>query len=251
MDFTQIYTSNMGRLLSIINRGGSIGEVLSQVQTNNNLFHNDNDIINNTLYEESPIKNVISEKGKLQLKKIKYTPESCSNTTCPIFHMDFEENDEITVLPCNHGFTTEAIEKWISDEKAECPVCRFKLDSIEKRVNNNSSNNMSNQNINNFFSTPENSFSEESIFNENYVPLHNRFTTQNVIYSHPFGPRIERVATIISEDDDQDDLMRAINTVYYNNANNRINSILNSRAFRIWQNNPVDISSNPDVPSLD
>lgn len=221
MDFSQIFTGGMVEILSSMN--------------NSNL-------LDRTLYEQSPIKNVISEKGKEQLKNIKYYPQCCSNSTCPIFHVDFEDDDEITVLPCKHGFTTEAINKWISDEKAECPVCRFKLDSVEKRVNNsqndNDYDNDTRENIHNFF-------------NQNHVPQYSHYNTRNVIYSHPFGPSIERIATIVSEEDDHNDLMRAFNTVHNNNAYDRIRTIFNSRAFRIWQNSLSDVSANLYDPSLD
>ena len=38
---------------------------------------------------------------------------------------------EVIQLPCNHCFCPEAITKWLTKEKAICPVCRLTLDSIE------------------------------------------------------------------------------------------------------------------------
>ena len=38
---------------------------------------------------------------------------------------------EIIKLPCDHCFIPEAIEKWVKEEKAICPVCRYTLDSKE------------------------------------------------------------------------------------------------------------------------
>ncbi len=224
-----IGNTNIGRILSIINDGYGL----------NDLFFQPNNVLNSSLYDEPAIKNVVSEKGKEQLKEIKYKKDVCSNTTCPIMHIDFEEDEDIIVLPCNHGFNKEAINRWVSDEKAECPVCRFKLDSIEKKNNNNVSPtenvNINVTNINNFNNifTPSNSLS-------------NRFTTNTVIYSHPFGPRIERVATIISEDDDNNDLIRAISHVHeLNNSNNNyITSVYNSRIFDIIPQSSLDSSGN-------
>jgi hypothetical protein len=222
-----IGNTNIGRILSIINDGYGL----------NNFFSQPNDILNTSLYDEPPIKNVVSEKGKEQLKELKYKKDICSNTSCPILHIDFEEDEDIIILPCNHGFNKEAINRWVSDEKAECPVCRFKLDSIEKKNNIQSTenDNINVTNINNFNNifTPSNSLS-------------NRFTNNTVIYSHPFGPRIERVATIISEDDDDNDLMTAINHVHeVNNAtNNYIRSVYNSRIFDIISQPSLDSSYN-------
>ena len=38
---------------------------------------------------------------------------------------------EIIKLPCEHCFIPEAIVKWVKEEKAICPVCRYALDSKE------------------------------------------------------------------------------------------------------------------------
>jgi len=47
----------------------------------------------------------------------------------------------ISKLPCNHLFNTDAILKWLKEEKAECPICRFKLESIEKKSERSDSSN--------------------------------------------------------------------------------------------------------------
>ena len=86
-----------------------------------------------SLYDTNPIKNIISDKGKTQLVKTKFT-SCCKNDTCPITFSDFKEGDSIIQLPCNHCFQEKAIETWVETEKAECPVCRYKLDSIEKKM---------------------------------------------------------------------------------------------------------------------
>ena len=253
MDFNNLTNTSIGQILTMMNNGEELLNLVSQI-------NGDNDFQNQTLYDECPIKNVVSEKGKEQLKKIKYSKDVCNNSSCAILHIDFEENEEIIVLPCNHGFNSEAITKWVSDEKAECPICRFKLDSIEKKNETNNSSNTSTQrqisipsiNITNnqFIFTPENSYNN-NIFNENYVPLTQRFRNNNVIYNHPFGPRIERVASIISEDDDNNDLMRAISMVRNNNTRHVIRNIYNSGVFNLYSNHSHDISSNLHNPSLD
>ena len=47
---------------------------------------------------------------------------------------EFEENQNIISLPCNHYFEPDAINKWVKEEKAECPVCRFKLHAKEVKI---------------------------------------------------------------------------------------------------------------------
>ena len=46
----------------------------------------------------------------------------------------FQENDDIIELPCNHCFFVEPIMKWLTEDSCECPVCRYKFDSMEKNV---------------------------------------------------------------------------------------------------------------------
>ena len=237
MDHSGISNTNIARLFSIINDNYMSDGFSSFIQSNN--------ILNSSLYDEAPIKNVASDKGKEQVKTVKYKKDCCSNNTCPILHIDFDDNEEIGVLPCNHGFNKEAIDRWISDEKAECPVCRFKLDSIEKKNTNAHNNEENNTHDNN-----SNIFSD--IRDRTYAFDGHRNT---VIYSHPFGPRIERVASIISEDDDHADLMTALNRVHSYNRSNinglNITQIYSSPIFNVIQNQFDDISVNLHNPSLD
>jgi hypothetical protein len=95
-------------------------------------------ILNNSFAnDQSVYKFTLSDEGKKQLEYLKYTKETILsnddtqyNTECPILLVEFEEGQDIIRLPCKHCFSKNAIEKWLND-KPECPVCRFKLDSIE------------------------------------------------------------------------------------------------------------------------
>jgi hypothetical protein len=102
-------------------------------------------ILNQSFEEqEQKYKTVLSDKGNEQLKIIKYSSDSYENKMCPIMHINFEDNEEVIELPCKHIFNSDGIKKWLSEEKAECPVCRYKLDSKEiinkdeRDTNNNS-----------------------------------------------------------------------------------------------------------------
>ena len=94
------------------------------------------DILNTSLYEQNAYKNVISDEGKKQLKKIHYNSDICVNDKCPITQDEFKEGDEITILPCSHGYITNVIETWLETQCPECPICRFKLDSKEIKNDN-------------------------------------------------------------------------------------------------------------------
>lgn len=95
-----------------------------------------NHILNSSLNNDRFIyKYILSEEGETQLKTIKFTKELRDiNNICPITSLEFEDNQNIISLPCNHYFDPEAINKWLREEKAECPVCRFKLHAKEVKI---------------------------------------------------------------------------------------------------------------------
>ena len=122
---------------TMIPTGGDDIEDISQ--NNMELFFNrfnfpTGGIINRSFEEDKPkYKNVLSPKGKEQIKFAKYSSEKFKdNSVCPIIQEEFKEGDEIVLLPCNHIFQPAAIMNWLEKENANCPVCRYKLDSVEK-----------------------------------------------------------------------------------------------------------------------
>ncbi|KAK4047886.1 hypothetical protein OIO90_006047 [Microbotryomycetes sp. JL221] len=50
-------------------------------------------------------------------------------TTCPICVCEFEEGEEIRILPCDarHRFHCECIDPWLLDVSSLCPLCRLDL----------------------------------------------------------------------------------------------------------------------------
>jgi hypothetical protein len=91
-------------------------------------------ILRNTLHEKAAYKKILSEEGRKSINKVKYTKETHKDfMCCPITQNDFSENEEMSQLPCGHIFDSSAILQWLTTEKAECPCCRFKMDSIEKK----------------------------------------------------------------------------------------------------------------------
>ena len=85
---------------------------------------------------EKPVyKRVITKEGEDRLKKVKFKDSEKSNISCPILFVDFEEEEEIIELECKHCFNEDAIKKWLKEEKAECPVCRYQLkDTKDEKV---------------------------------------------------------------------------------------------------------------------
>ena len=177
-------------------------------------------LINSTLYDKPSYKNILSDDGEKELKKIKYrkNSEEFPNEKCPIMHIPFEENEEVTQLPCNHCFDTEAIHKWLKEEKAECPVCRYKLDSKEEKITNENQVEAQTQ-------TP----TENQIQIQAERPLSETRTTffnsLSRLYEHPFGPRnqnrriimptpaqasLNRIASVIHQQDEDAELQEAL-----------------------------------------
>jgi len=111
--------------------------IIMNMQDDAVFFHEEeHPVINQSLYESNPIKMVISEEEKAKLSTIKYKDalNKEQNTTCFITQDDFQEEDDVIQLPCHHCFTPDSIMQWLTEECAECPVCRYKFESVEKRV---------------------------------------------------------------------------------------------------------------------
>jgi len=53
-------------------------------------------------------------------------PEAIGHETCPICIVDFEEGDELRVLPCEgkHRFHQTCVDPWLLELSGSCPLCR-------------------------------------------------------------------------------------------------------------------------------
>ena len=114
---------------------------------------NNSDVLERSFNTDVKYKYVISDEAKELLKKINYNTEECVNDTCPISQEKFENDEEITVLPCKHGFKTEYIENWLSKQSCECPVCRYKFESKEIKNEDYKEEENINESRSNFFNS--------------------------------------------------------------------------------------------------
>jgi hypothetical protein len=123
-------------------RAINLREILRSLYTNyyeedeNNTFLET--FINSTFENKAKFKKVIStsELEKLKPQKFNKINESTTNIQCPILCYNFEEDEEIIKLPCNHNYNCEAIIKWLSQESNTCPVCRYEFDYKEINIDN-------------------------------------------------------------------------------------------------------------------
>lgn len=80
-----------------------------------------------SILEEPVYKKVLTQEGESNLKKIKFKDSEKKNQSCPILFIEFDEEEDIIELNCKHCFNESAIKKWLTEEKSECPVCRYVL----------------------------------------------------------------------------------------------------------------------------
>ena len=111
--------------------------------------------------DKNKYKSVLNDPSGTVIKTVKFNSKTNINSSCPIFQTDFEENQLVSILPCNHCFTPEAISKWLNEQKAECPVCREQFSS--KEISDES--NISPQDSENTPLLPETYFSNNDLSN--------------------------------------------------------------------------------------
>ena len=117
------------RALTSILNGDNVG-LLPLSGSNNNLRQ----ILRQSLYDKNNFKKVLSEEGEKQLKVVKFDQDKFETDECMIMRDKFEKDEEIIQLPCSHIFKKEAIETWLKEESAKCPICRFELKCKEVKI---------------------------------------------------------------------------------------------------------------------
>lgn len=179
---------NEANIIDLIdNEVGSTNRLLPPTPTSTPVLISDRTsrtILQRSLEDKPKYKKVISKEGEKCLKNAAYHPEEYEQKTCPITQDDFKEGDTITELPCGHIFDKDAIEHWLKNEKAECPVCRLKLEHHEVVADGESHNE---DDIDNLDDLDEYVYSRmmliESLSRIARTPL------VSYDHNHPFGPR--------------------------------------------------------------
>lgn len=77
-----------------------------------------------TLNEISDSKVVLTQEEFEQLPTMNYLP---NDNECTICKEMYKEQDSLVILPCCHRFHRGCIKKWLKEQKACCPTCRFEL----------------------------------------------------------------------------------------------------------------------------
>ncbi|KAH9839332.1 uncharacterized protein C8Q71DRAFT_748988 [Rhodofomes roseus] len=60
-------------------------------------------------------------------------PDAIGTETCPICILDFEEGDDLRVLPCEgkHRFHRDCVDQWLLELSSSCPICRQDFQALE------------------------------------------------------------------------------------------------------------------------
>ncbi|KAI0690118.1 hypothetical protein BC835DRAFT_1366082 [Cytidiella melzeri] len=60
-------------------------------------------------------------------------PDAIGRETCPICIVDFEEGDDLRVLPCegHHRFHQQCVDPWLLELSSSCPLCRQDFHALE------------------------------------------------------------------------------------------------------------------------
>jgi len=223
---TEIEASNNGTyreslIGTFLNEGRRTGllESLLLVGTNiliDDLSNNDienniiNRVINESFREKSKFKNVLSEEGEKQIKQVNYNPDLHKNHVCPIYHTEFTKDTIVSELPCNHIFSPEGIDRWLKNENAICPVCRFKLSSYEKKIEEEqlidreiNENNEYNESINGYVLN-------DISYNLEFPILTNTNTINNINLFNRFSYIISRGIELEEEENLQETILNSI-----------------------------------------
>ncbi|KAM6502262.1 hypothetical protein JOM56_002239 [Amanita muscaria] len=85
--------------------------------------------------EQSGIAGCSSGKTKVEL-----VPEAIGTETCPICIIDFEDGDDLRILPCEgrHRFHQQCVDPWLLELSSSCPICRHDFHALETMMNHDS-----------------------------------------------------------------------------------------------------------------
>ena len=122
-------SNNINSVFSLSNFLGQNINSFNGINNNNvlNLFNQMfNNVPLNQNYQDIPI--VITDESFNKLKKCKYIELEdqikLNNKKCMITLDEFQDNDNVIILPCNHVFKIEEITNWLKDNSYKCPICR-------------------------------------------------------------------------------------------------------------------------------
>ncbi|KAJ8597519.1 hypothetical protein M405DRAFT_803811 [Rhizopogon salebrosus TDB-379] len=97
-------------------------------------------------------------------------PEAIGRETCPICIVDFQEGDELRVLPCEgkHRFHQACVDPWLLELSGSCPLCRQDFHALEAMLSGDAGDHDS-------LSPPNRRFSQAPSIQQNRFSRYLRF----------------------------------------------------------------------------
>ncbi|KAL0955939.1 hypothetical protein HGRIS_002124 [Hohenbuehelia grisea] len=85
-----------------------------------------------------------SSRPKRSIQRDDVVPEAIGRETCPICIVDFEEGDDLRVLPCEgkHRFHQQCVDPWLLELSSSCPICRQDFHALETMLSGESEEDM-------------------------------------------------------------------------------------------------------------
>jgi len=69
--------------------------------------------------------------GRFQVPDAQQLSEE--NKTCAVCQCDFEDNDDVRMLPCMHMFHADCVDRWLKDNRT-CPICKKDIVQMERET---------------------------------------------------------------------------------------------------------------------
>ncbi|KAJ7462333.1 hypothetical protein B0H11DRAFT_2055252 [Mycena galericulata] len=78
--------------------------------------------------------------SSLQPPNAEAIPDAIGRETCPICIVDFEEGDDLRILPCDgaHCFHQSCVDPWLLELSTACPICRQDFIALENMISGGS-----------------------------------------------------------------------------------------------------------------
>jgi len=123
--FSQLMSNNIQPSVQGLTNLGSSNQGTSQEYAQ--LFLNSlNNLITNPDLED--IKIVCTNEEVAQLKILKFqdfkNSDVCKTTDCNICLEEYDDNDDLMLLKCDHYFHEKCIKHWLLEDSNKCPLCR-------------------------------------------------------------------------------------------------------------------------------
>jgi hypothetical protein len=90
------------------------------------------DNFNNIILNED-VKIILNDDEFNNLEKIQYDTKSNKCVECLICLDNFEENETLIKIKCNHIFHCNCIKNWLCEESNKCPVCRIEIGDLNNK----------------------------------------------------------------------------------------------------------------------